>query len=129
MGRVTAIPKPIKTAVLKRDNYRCMLRLDGCLGEATEADHRANRGAGGSKILNSPECLVAACVLCNGKKETVHGAVLGRLKDHGLRVVKAATNAATLERCRETPVVYPDGTVRKLLADGTSELLYTEPPF
>lgn len=118
---MTAIPASMTRGVLDRDKGVCVLQLPGCLGEATVADHRANRGAGGSKVLNDPACLVAACVLCNGAKEDTYGEHLARLRLFGLRVWKAATNAATVVRCRETPVTYPDGTVWKLNSDGTRE--------
>ena len=114
-----AIPKPIVAKILERDNYSCVLNLPGCLGEATVADHRANRGAGGSKQLNNPACLIAACVLCNGAKEEAHGEYLARLRVFGLRVLKAATNYETVHRCIDTPVTYPDGSTYKLNSDGT----------
>lgn len=123
------IPKPVVRVVLARDGGRCVLRLPGCLGVATVADHRANRGAGGSKVLNDPACLVAACELCNGAKEDAHGPYLARLREYGLRVLKAATNAATVTRCRDTPVTYPDGTVWKLNSDGSREQQFQDPPF
>lgn len=118
---MTAIPASMTRAVIARDGGVCLLQLPDCLRVATVADHRANRGAGGSKILNDPACLIAACVLCNGAKEDAYGEYLARLRMFGLRVWKAATNAATLARCRDTPVVYPDGTTWKLNSDGTRE--------
>jgi len=123
------IPKLVVRVVLARDGGRCVLRLPGCLGVATVADHRANRGAGGSKVLNDPACLIAACELCNGAKEDAHGEHLARLRLFGLRVLKAATNAATVTRCRDTPVTYPDGTVWKLNSDGSREQQFQDPPF
>jgi len=116
------IPKPTTRLVLERDGGICVLQLPGCLGEATICDHRANRGAGGSKQLNDPACLIAACVLCNGAKEDTYGEHLARLRLFGQRVWKAATNLETVQRCRDTPVTYPDGTIWKLNSDGTREL-------
>lgn len=114
---MTAIPRKLTTLVLKRDLFLCMLRLDGCTKLATVADHRANRGSGGSKVLNQPHCLVAACVSCNGVKETVHGATLDALIAKGVRVLKAATNEQTAQRCLLVPVTYPEGDYQ-LTAEG-----------
>lgn len=113
------IPAKVKKLVLARDNHNCQLGLPGCLGLATEADHRANRGMGGSDVLNGPECLIAACGLCNGAKEDATGGMLEQLLDRGVRVLKAATNAKTRERCEMTPVAYLDGRVCQLRTDGT----------
>lgn len=112
--RALAIPKRLTALVLERDRYICQLRLDGCLGEATVADHRSNRGHGGSKVLNHPAVLVAACGLCNGLKETVSGPVRAELVRRGLIVEKGRTHAHTLEKCIDTPVEYLDGTVKWL---------------
>jgi len=104
--------------VLARDKGICVLRLPGCTLNATVADHRANRGAGGSKVLDAYPVLIAACVLCNNAKENAVGEVLEELKRRGVRILKAATNVQTAKRCRETPVEYPDGTLYWLTLDG-----------
>jgi len=116
-----AIPRRLVDQVLERDNGFCLLAGPFCLGEATVADHRANRGSGGSRELNNPVCLVAACHLCNGWKETAHSLELIGLKERGLRVLKASTNAATVTRCEETPVQDLDGQWYWLLPDGTRQ--------
>ena len=103
------IPRRMVRLVLERDGEVCQLVLPGCTYLATVADHRANRGAGGSSLLDSPVNLVAACVTCNGLKETVHGDALQRLKDRGVRVMRAATNAKTLTNALAMPVQYRDG--------------------
>jgi hypothetical protein len=125
-GVAEVIPRGTVVLVLARDNYRCVLALPGCLGEATVADHRANRGAGGSKVLDNPSCLIAACALCNGAKEDAHGSVLVELRVRGVRVLKAGTNHATAARCRVTPVLYPDGVMRWLIEDGTLQAVITD---
>ena len=71
--------------------------------------HRANRGAGGSRILDHPAVLVLVCSLCNSRAEDAHAIVRMDLIERGLRVEKAATNAATLERAKRTPVEYLTG--------------------
>ena len=98
-----------KNIVLTRDGGRCVIQCPNCLGVATVADHRANRGSGGSSLLDSPECLIAACWACNGWKEDCVGEDREDLIRCGIRVLKAATNALTYLRCLETPVLYPDG--------------------
>lgn len=117
-----SIPKTAKArtdAVLERDGHRCVIGGPECRVRATVADHRANRGNGGSKLLNDLACLIAACVICNGLKEDADGPYRARLVAHGIRVEKAATNAQTLERCRLRPVLYPDGWFR--LVEGRRE--------
>lgn len=51
--------------MLKRDGYVCQLRLDGCTGTATVADHVLPAALGGR---NEPSNLQAACASCNRKK-------------------------------------------------------------
>lgn len=109
-SRVKPIPRPLVRAVLKRDGGWCLLALPGCLGEATVADHRAERGMGGSTILNDGRALVAACGLCNGLKSGNLSTILRHnLYIRGLYVPKAATNEATLARCAETPIESLEG--------------------
>jgi len=103
------IPPKTRSIVLERDGGRCVIRGPHCTGRATLADHRANRGSGGSSLLDTPECLIAACELCNGWKEDAVGAAREDLIRNGIRVLKASTNTLTVLRCMETPVLYPDG--------------------
>lgn len=98
-----------KRAVIERDGGFCLLVLPGCTGEAQTTDHRANRGSGGSTVLDDPRNLIAACVLCNGAKADGHAIVLANLELRGLYIRKAATNQKTLIRAIETPVEYLDG--------------------
>lgn len=112
------IPKKLVAQVLERDDGWCVIAGPACLGEATVADHRANRGAGGSTVLNDLRCLIAACGLCNGWKADAsrwdRDALIGR----GVIVLKAATNQETVRRCQMKAVVYPDGRVLFLTRDG-----------
>jgi len=103
------ITQKTKNIVLTRDGGRCVIQGPTCTGTATVPDHRANRGHGGSSLLDSPECLVAVCVLCNGWKEDCVGEAREELIFRGIRVEKPATNALAYLRCLETPVLYPDG--------------------
>ena len=123
------IPKRMIRDVIERDNGFCLLAGPFCVGEATVADHRANRGMGGSKVLNSPENLIAACSPCNGWKETAHSIELGFLIERGLRVLRAATVAETLRRCRETPIEDLTGEQWWLTADGRRVPANTAVPF
>jgi hypothetical protein len=95
--------------IRERDGGFCLMVLPGCLGEGNVPHHRANRGSGGSKVLDDPRVLVLACSLCNGRAEDASAVVRADLIARGLRVEKAATNAQTLERCAATPVEYLDG--------------------
>jgi len=74
---------------------------------------------GGSKALDVPENLIAACSFCNSAKETAYQMELNGLIASGLRIHRAATVQATLQRCRETPVQALDGEWWYLLPDGT----------
>ena len=112
------IPKKLVTLVLERDDSWCVIAGPACLGEATVADHRANRGAGGSTVLNDPRCLIAACGLCNGWKADASRWDRDDLIDRGVIVRKAATNAETVRKCHNKAVTYPDGRVLFLTRDG-----------
>lgn len=117
---MTPIPKPVVRAVLKRDVI-CVIASLSCVGVPTVADHRANRGHGGSKVLNDVRNLIAACGLCNGGKEDADEDYRADLITRGVRVIQDSTNAKTVVRAATTPVTFPDGTVWLLLADGTRE--------
>lgn len=103
--------------IIERDGGFCLLALPGCLGEANVAHHRANRGMGGSPVLDHPANLVAACGPCNGAAEDAGAIVRLDLIERGLRVEKAATNDATLRRAIETPVEYLDRSRWFLLSE------------
>ena len=112
-----AVTVATKKAVLERDGGFCLMALPGCLGEAQTTHHRANRGSGGSPVLDHPANLVAVCSLCNSRAEDAHAIVRMDLIERGLRVEKAATNAATLERAKRTPVEYLTGQRWFLISD------------
>lgn len=115
----------MKRAVIARDGGFCLMALPGCLGEAQTAHHRANRGAGGSSVLDHPANLCAVCTVCNGLAEDAPAIVRLDLLERGLRVGKAATNAQTLERAKDTPVTALDG-MRWLLISATQRVLVSE---
>lgn len=106
-----AIPQKTVALVIQRDGGLCMLRTSGdCLGEATCADHRANRGSGGAgQRLNKPSCLVAACGICNGAK--ADGAQRDELLRRGVSVLPDSTHEKTAARCLATPVEDLDGVL------------------
>lgn len=109
------IPKKTVALVLDRDGGFCVLRVSpDCLGEATCADHRANRQSGGAKnhVLDQPSNLVAACGICNGFKES--GADREQLIGFGLRVESGRTHAHSAQKARERLVLYPNGAWYRL---------------
>ena len=110
------IPRRVFEAIKERDGGFCLAVLPGCGGEGTLAHHRANRGAGGSKLLDHPGNLSLLCGSCNLASEDAHAITRMDLIDRGLRVEKAATNAATLARVLQTPVTDLEGR-RWLLID------------
>ncbi len=115
------IPKRLVELVLERDGARCVIAGPRCMGSASLAHHRANRGMGGARALNDPRNLVAACGLCNSWIEDVTGAWREWAIERGVRVERAATTAATLNRCAAKPVQYGVEVWRFLLADGRFE--------
>lgn len=116
MRKLNHPPAVMKRQVIERDGGFCLYALPGCQGEATTTDHRANRGSGGSRVLNDGACLCAICWSCNSAKADAHALVLFDLEERGLYVPKAATNEATLARCKATPVEYLDGERYYLLS-------------
>jgi hypothetical protein len=98
-----------KKKIIRRDGFFCLMALPGCNGEAQTTHHRANRGSGGSTVLDDPVNLVAVCVRCNGRAEDAGAILRMDLIERGLRVEKAATNEQTLARSRSTSVEYLDG--------------------
>lgn len=111
-------PRSVKELVYERDGNRCVINGPDCTGVATCTDHRAERGHGGSRALNTAACLVAACHLCNGFKEDATGYQRDALRRRGISVQKDSTNEKTAARCRETTVLYPDGVRYRLTDDG-----------
>ena len=117
------IPKRMTEMVLRRDGEVCQLNLPGCTYRATVADHRANRGMGGSNVLDNTVNLVAACGLCNGLKETLSGPLLDDLKRRGLRLPRAGTNAETLLFASDSHVKYRDGEWYRLDNSGGRQII------
>lgn len=112
------IDKKLVRLVLERDNYQCVINGPYCEGVATVADHRANRGAGGSKVLDDPRCLIASCWADNSWKCDVGKWDRDELIRRGVVVLKAATNQETVSRCANRAVEYPDGRVFYLYRNG-----------
>lgn len=118
----SAIPSKTVALVIQRDGGVCMLRIaDACLGVASCADHRANRGSGGAKhrVLDQPSMLVAACGICNGAK--ADGVGRAELEARGISLRPDSTHRKTALRALVTPVTYLDGRNYYLLDDGTRE--------
>jgi hypothetical protein len=116
-----------KKDVIERDGGMCLLALEGCLGGAQTADHRANRGHGGAgDVLDGGENLIAACSPCNARKETATGEVLEHLIYRGLRVLPGATHRKTLARVLLTPVLMLDRSWRMLQSTTSSRLATNE---
>ncbi|EIC09125.1 hypothetical protein OR221_0833 [Microbacterium laevaniformans OR221] len=115
------ITRRLFEAVRDRDGGFCLMVLPGCMGEGNVLHHRANRGAGGSKILDHPSNLTLVCSRCNSAAEDAHAIVRMDLIDRGLRVEKAATNAATLARALSTPVTDLEGRRWLLIDENTRQ--------
>lgn len=117
----SAIPKKTVALVIQRDGGFCMLRISpDCMGVATCADHRANRGSGGAgQRLNQPSNLIAACGICNGAKEEADMGLRLDLEKRGLRLPAHSTHKMSALRALVVPVLYPDGIEYHLLDNGT----------
>lgn len=61
---LAAWPK-VRKIVLARDGYECQVRLPGCLGKATDAEHIVPASAGGPALDLSN--LRASCGPCNSR--------------------------------------------------------------
>ena len=68
----TGFTPPIVAAVLLRDGGMCALtgQHPSCTGRADTANHRLNRGRGGSKLRNGMGNACAICTHCNGLIES-----------------------------------------------------------
>jgi 5-methylcytosine-specific restriction protein A len=56
----------LRKQVLLRDGYLCQIRLSGCRGTATAADHIVSPEDGGAPF--DPTNCQAACITCNSTK-------------------------------------------------------------
>lgn len=108
-----------KRAVIHRDGGLCVLNLARCTGNAETTDHRANRQAGGSRVLNDGANLLGSCVRCNGDKADASGDVREDLESRGINILPDSTHAKTLIRAKNTPVQYPDGRWYRLIDEHT----------
>ena len=61
------ISNKIRKLVFSRDENQCV--ACGSLQNLT-IHHRVNRGAGGSKLFDSPAFLLTMCIICNGRFES-----------------------------------------------------------
>ena len=57
----------VRAAVLRRDNWECQIRGEGCIGTANTVDHIHPKAWGGRA---TPDNLRAACWPCNQRKGT-----------------------------------------------------------
>lgn len=122
------IPKRLVQRVLERDGGMCVLSSRFCLGEATVADHRVNRGMGGLKGLDRVELLVSACSVCNGLKES-DPEFAAVCRERGLKISPSQSSAQDARIAALTPVEYPDGVLYWLTADGRKVEAGLEPKF
>lgn len=113
---IVTVTAAVKRQVIERDGGFCLMALPGCLGYAQTAHHRANRGSGGSSVLDHPANLCAVCAPCNGAAEDAPALVRIDLIERGLRVVKDATNQKTLTRSMSTPVEDLEGRLWLLVS-------------
>ena len=63
-----------RSAVLRRDGFRCVIAAAGCTGKATEVDHIVSPHDGGSPL--DPSNLRASCRNCNASRGGKRAAAL-----------------------------------------------------
>lgn len=114
----TSVSKGTKMLMMRRDNHSCQIGLPCCVGYASGPDHRAGRGAGGSKVLNELSNLIAACWPCNSLKETLHGEARKELVVRGVIIAFAGTNEKTAAKALVTPFIDRSGVAWLLDNDG-----------
>lgn len=103
-----SVPAKTRRLVFERDGHECV----HCgTNYGLTIQHRANRGAGGSKLLDGPENLVVMCAWSNQRLES-HAAFadLGRI--YGWKLYR-------WQNPSEVPVLYPDGDHYTLTSRGT----------
>lgn len=61
------------SAVLTRDRHLCRLRLKGCLGVATEADHIVPVTEGGEYVLSNGQAVCTPCHKIKTQEEAQRG--------------------------------------------------------
>ncbi len=78
-----------RATALERDNYTCQLRLPGCTGQASIADHIINLAAHGVSRAEAidPDELHAVCPHCHQHK-TKHETAAGRTKSNAKRAAR-----------------------------------------
>ena len=64
-GTRRSFPRATRELIMTRDNYRCQIKDDGCLGTATQADHIRPWSQGGG---DDPENGQAVCAPCHNTK-------------------------------------------------------------
>jgi 5-methylcytosine-specific restriction endonuclease McrA len=70
----TAAWKRLRAAVLARDNYRCQLRLPGCIVSANECDHiRPFHEFADPKQADTMDNCRAVCHVCHAKRSGQQG--------------------------------------------------------
>lgn len=105
---MTGFTKTQVSAVLKRDGGVCLMWGSNpfCGYRADTANHRINRGAGGSKGLNALVNACAICSECNGLIE--HDPRLAQVaRDRGVKVRSSHNLERDLRVLAEVPLVHP----------------------
>ena len=64
-GNRRSFPTATRKQIMDRDEWRCQIRGEGCLGEATQADHIKNWAEGGTDDAANGQ---AACAECHKHK-------------------------------------------------------------
>jgi len=105
---MTGFTKKQTAEILERDDGVCLMWGSSpfCAYYADVANHRINRGAGGSKGLNATVNGCAICTMCNGLIEADrHLAMVARVR--GVKVRSSHNLARDLETLAGTPLLHP----------------------
>jgi hypothetical protein len=121
---VTGFTKKQTNQILERDGGVCLMWNTNpwCAYEAEVANHRINRGAGGSKGLNAIVNGCAICSSCNGLIE--HDPGLAEVaRERGVKVRSSHNIARDLENLAAVALVHPVLGTYTITEDGNRHSL------
>lgn len=119
---MTGFTRKQVAAVLERDGGICLMwgAIASCRYYADTANHRINRGAGGSKALNVLVNACAICSVCNGLIES-DSELAAVARERGVKVRSSHNTGRDLVTLRLTPLMHPVWGLYRLTIDGSRD--------
>ena len=124
---MTGFTKKQTAEILERDGGVCLMWGSNpiCAYYADSANHRINRGAGGSKGLNVLVNGCAICSACNGLIES-DSTLANVARDRGVKVRSSHNLGRDVDNLQSVPLIHPVlGAYCLALAGGRSDTPYT----